>query len=962
MDNIRDFYGPNAGWLWDQYEKYSADPTSVGESTRQLFEQWTPQEVAALDGAVNGATANAVPPASLPTAASAGAAEAISEDQLHLAMGVANYAQAIREYGHLAANSNPLHDPPNDPSLDPSYHGLTEEVMATLPSTLVRGPVADQTANAFEATQMLKQIYTGGIGYDYDHLTDPMERGWLRAAAETQQFRPQFDVDGKNGIDLLKRLVKVEGFEQFLHRAFVGKKRFSIEGLDMMVPVLDEIVRVSLKYNVTEVIIGMAHRGRLNVLVHVLNKDYKEVFREFKEPLADANTNASGYLGTTGDVKYHKGADRLIGGHTTVKIAPNPSHLEHVNPIVEGMARAASTRMDRPGQPEIDLHSTMPIQIHGDAAFSGQGIVAETLNFSDLKGYENGGTIHIIANNQIGFTTLPRDSRSTRYASYLAKGFKIPIVHVNANDPIACLEAACLATEYRNNFNKDFLIDLIGYRRYGHNEGDEPRFTQPEMYAKVDEMPVVRTIWQDQLIERGFITLEESEKLWQANLDKLQNELNKVDLAQSKVSVDEKIHHIPAGIASKTETHLPESRLRQLHQSLTTLPDSFTPHSRMGRVIKRRQTALNDPTAPTIDWGLAENLAFSTILSDGIPIRITGEDVKRGTFSHRHAVYFDAKTGEEYAPLHSLPQAKASFEIHNSPLTENGMIGYEFGYNMEQPGCLVIWEAQFGDFVNGAQAILDEYVTSGRAKWNLAPSLVLLLPHGYEGQGPDHSSARLERFLQMTAEKNMRVMNCTTAAQYYHLIRRQALLLEKDPLPLIIMSPKSLLRHPRASSSLNEIANGKFQPVIDDADVDPKEVKRLILCSGKVYIDLISSELREQRMQVAIARVEQLYPYPKKQIMALYDRYPNLEQLVWLQEEPRNMGAWRFMQPRLGDNLPTMAGRKNKKVDFHYIGRRRYASPSEGFSSWHKVTQNQIIEDAFNMDYVDGVLAEKRKL
>ncbi|MEM8859040.1 MAG: 2-oxoglutarate dehydrogenase E1 component [Chloroflexota bacterium] len=953
MDNIRDFFGQNAGWLWEQFEKYQADPNSVSESTRKLFQKWHPQE---LNGAAvpltNGHSNGYV---------TAPAAAGLSEDKLHLAMGVANLAQAIREYGHLAADSNPLYEPPDDPSLDPLYHGLTEEMMQTLPATLVRGPVSDYTSNAAEAIGALRNIYTGGIGYDYDHLTDPMERGWLRHAAESQRFRPEFDASGDNAIALLKRLIKVEGFEQFLHKTFVGKKRFSIEGLDMMVPVLDEIIRVSLTYNVSEIIIGMAHRGRLNVLAHVLNKDYKEIFREFKEPLADANTAARGYLGTTGDVKYHKGADRLIGD-LKVKIAPNPSHLEHVNPVVEGMARAAATQTDRPGSPVFDHHATIPIQIHGDAAFSGQGIVAETLNFSDLKGYENGGTVHIIANNQIGFTTDTKDSRSTPYASDLAKGFKIPIVHVNANDPIACLEAACLAAEYRNNFNKDFLIDLVGYRRYGHNEGDEPRFTQPTMYAKVDAMPTVRKLWEGILVKNGFISAEDSEQLWQDNFSRLGEQFEKIDLDQPSEEPGNEIHHVPAGIAGRTETKLPEAHLRSLHQALTTLPENFKPHSRMNRVIKRRQTALKDASANSIDWGLAENMAFSTILADGIPIRITGEDVKRGTFSHRHAVYFDESTGDEYAPLHSLPQAEASFEIQNSPLTENAMIGFEFGYNMENPGCLVIWEAQFGDFVNGAQAILDEYVSSGRAKWNLAPSLVLLLPHGYEGSGPDHSSSRLERFLQMTAEKNMRIINCTTAAQYYHLIRRQALLLEKDPLPLIVMSPKSLLRHPSAASSLDEIANGRFNPVLDDPHVDPEKVKRLILCSGKVYVDLVSSELREQNMDIAIARVEQLYPYPKKEILALYDRYPNLEQLVWLQEEPRNMGAWRFMQPRLADNLPKMAGRKSKRVDFHYIGRRRYASPAEGFSTWHKFTQALIIEDAFNLDYVDDVLEEKRKI
>ncbi|MEM7801388.1 MAG: thiamine pyrophosphate-dependent enzyme, partial [Chloroflexota bacterium] len=556
--------------------------------------------------------------------------------------------------------------------------------------------------------------------------------------------------------------------------------------------------------------------------------------------------------------------------------------------------------------------------------------------------------------------TDPIDSRSTFYASDLAKGFKIPIVHVNANNPIDCIEVATLAAEYRNQFNKDFLIDLIGYRRYGHNEGDEPRFTQPEMYKVVDEMPTVREIWAETLIEHGFITREKVQNMWDDNWNSLQKIYEGVDLETRQEKPGDEIHQVEAGIAGRTETALPEGQLRQLHKSLTTFPSDFTPHPRMQRVIRRRQTAIDNPKKKDIDWGLAENLAFASILSDGTPIRITGEDVKRGTFSHRHAVFFDVNTGKEYAPLQALPQAEASFEIHNSPLTENAMIGFEFGYNIEKPNCLVLWEAQFGDFVNGAQAILDEYVSSGRAKWNLAPSLVLLLPHGYEGSGPDHSSARIERFLQMTAEKNMRVINCSNAAQYYHIIRRQAMLLEKDPLPLIVFTPKSLLRHPLAAVSFEELVNGRFQPVIDDDERDPDEVSRLILCSGKIYVDLISSEFRQQTKNVAVGRIEQLYPFPKTAIVELLNRYTKLEELVWVQEEPRNMGAWRFMQPRLEDILPIKRGTKTKPVDFKYIGRRRFASPAEGYSTWHKLTQSQIIEDAFNLKYVDVVLEAKR--
>ncbi len=948
MDNLRDFHGPNAGYIFELYARYQQNPNDVDEKTRALFAQWTPADLAAPVGG-NGTVAVSVNVAPA------------SEDDLEKAVALANYAQAIREYGHLAADSNPLYDPPGDPSLEASNHGLTQADLMRLPAKLILGPLAQSSANAYEATEALKRIYCGGIGYDYDHLTDPKEREWLREAAESQSFEPIIDSDGANAITLLERLIKVETFEQFLHKAFVGKKRFSIEGLDMMVPILDEILRMSIEYKVHKVVIGMAHRGRLNVMAHVFKKPYSQILAEFKEQLDDMETNKHGYLGKIGDVKYHKGASRFIGD-IEVQIAPNPSHLEHVNPVVEGMARADATDVSRAGVPEFYHKATLPIQVHGDASFSGQGVVAETLNFSDLKGYENGGTIHIIANNQIGFTTNPDDSRSTRYASDLAKGFKIPVVHVNANEPLACLEVARLAIEYRNRFNKDFLIDLIGYRRFGHNEGDEPRFTQPTMYKLVDGIPTVFNIWADMCVERGFLTREAVEKLYNDRMEEIRVIYETLDeMEKADEDPDDSVHLPEAGIAGRTVTKLPVQQLEVLHKGLVNFPEGFNIYSRLKRVVKRRAAAADDPAKETVDWGTAENLAFATILASGTPIRLTGEDVKRGTFSHRHAVFFDEKDGTEFVPLQNLPQAEASFEIHNSPLTENAMIGFEFGYNINKPECLVIWEAQFGDFVNGAQAMLDEYVSSGRAKWNLTPSFVLLLPHGHEGSGPDHSSARLERFLQMTAEKNMRVINCTTAAQYYHLLRRQALLLEKDPLPLIVMSPKSLLRHPSANSSLEELANGRFEEVIDDVTENPDDVRRLILCSGKIYVDLLQNEAWGQNPQIAVARVEQLYPFAKKQLVKLFSRYTQLDEVIWLQEEPRNMGAWRFMQPRISDILPIKRDTKRTPVDFKYIGRPRYASPAEGYSVWHKTAQAQLIKNAFDMSYEDRVLQEKRK-
>jgi 2-oxoglutarate dehydrogenase E1 component len=928
-DTWREFHGPNAGWVLDLYDRYRQDPDSVDVSTRVYFDRWLPP----VDGA---------PPA-----------PALEIDKI---MGAVNLAQAIREYGHLAAQLDPLGSaPPGDPSLDLAFHGLTEDDLRQLPCSLIGGPCAAKGNNALEAIRALREVYSSTIGYDYDHLRIPEEREWLRHAAESGRFRPPQDPCDPHV--LLERLTQVEVFEHFLHRAFPGKTRFSIEGLDMLIPILDEIIGAAAEEGIHNMLIGMAHRGRLNVLVHVLNKPYAQVLAEFKDPLQGRGFAIRDDLGWTGDVKYHLGARRAIRGGKAVDlvvcIPPNPSHLEHINPVIEGMARAAGTRVDQPGPPRFDHERTLPILIHGDTAFSGQGVVAETLNFSRLPGYRTGGTIHIITNNQVGYTALPAASRSTLYASDLAKGFKIPIVHVNADDPQSCVEVARLAAAYRARFQKDFLIDLIGYRRYGHNEGDEPRFTQPLMYEKIEKHPTVRELFAGILVERGEVDPGWPDQLVQQQMEHLQGIL---DSLQPEEDIAEIVPDSPPpGAARQVKTAVPAERLCELNKALLELPAGFTPNPKLERAMRRHREALDDLDAPAIDWATAEMLAFASILEDSIAIRLTGEDVERGTFSQRHAVFHDVETGKPFVPLQALPQARAAFEIRNSPLTEYATIGFEFGYNVQEPGRLVIWEAQYGDFINVAQAMIDEFLTSARSKWAQTPSLVLLLPHGYEGQGPDHSSGRLERFLQSAAETNLRIANCTTAAQYFHLLRRQAALLQTDPLPLIVMTPKSPLRHPHTSSTLRDLAEGRWQPVIDDGQArqSPEQVRRLILCNGKVYVDLVTSERRSKSPAIAIARLEQLYPCPVDDLLALFDGYPRLEEVVWVQEEPENMGAWDHVWPRLGELI-------DGRWPLYYVGRPRSSSPAEGSTAWHQVNQNALIERAFNLEF--DLIEEERVL
>jgi len=912
----------NRAYVEELYERFRRNPEAVDPGTRAALASWTPP----------------------PPDEGAGVAEALPIDA-HVVVGVTNLAESIRRYGHLAARTDPLGAaPPGDPALVPETHGVTEADLGRLPASLVAGALVNPGATAFDAIEELRRVYCSTTGYDYAHIFVPEEREWLRQAAEAARFAaPRDPIDP---MALLARLTEVETFERFLHRTFPGKTRFSIEGLDMLVPVLDEVIAEAAEADIKEVVIGMAHRGRLNVMAHVLHKPYEQILAEFKDPVRSRTFRED--MEWTGDVKYHLGAHRAIRDGREVALVvsmpPNPSHLEAIDPIVEGMARAAGTSVHERGAPTFNPCRMLPILIHGDTSFPGQGVVAETLNLCRLPGYTTGGTVHVIANNRLGFTAEPVDSYSTLYASGLARGFKIPIVHVNADDPEAVVAAARLAFAYRQKFQHDFIIDLIGYRRHGHNEGDEPAFTQPRLYAEIARQPTVRERWAATLVERDEIDQEEPERLYREHMDRLQATLDGLD--PEAHYVEPELEPPPSGAARSPATEVPIERLRSLNDDLLRVPGGFTPHRKLEKARERRRHAFDDPDGRTIDWALAEELALASILEDGTAIRLTGEDVERGTFSHRHAVFHDAKTGEVFSPLEALPRARAAFEIHNSALSENAVLGFEFGYNVQAPDRLVIWEAQYGDFVNGAQVVIDEFIVSARAKWGQKPSLVMLLPHGLEGQGPDHASARPERFLQLAADVNVRVVNCTTAAQYFHVLRRQVALLRTDPLPLVVLSPKSLLRHASTLSTPRELAQGHWQRVIEDAAARRRatDIRRLVLCSGKVHVDVETSELRGRATSVAVTRLEQLYPFPAPDVSAALDGFPNLEEIVWLQEEPENQGAWDSVRPNLAAMTP-------EGVQLRVVARPRSASPAEGSAARHAVAQAALITEAMRDGY-----------
>jgi 2-oxoglutarate dehydrogenase E1 component len=914
MNLEREFHGANLAYMLELQERYKKDPNSVDEATRKFFEQWEMDESAAAPLAVS---------------------------NLQTVISTANVAQAIRAQGYLAADLNPLFKLTGDPSLTLEYHNLREDDLRNLSAEIVNLASEEKTGNAYEAIESLRRVYCGTIGFDYAHVHSREERDWLHEVAETGRFRDSNQ--DMNEVKLLERLSQVEAFEMFLHRLYPGKTRFSIEGLDMMIPMLDEVIASAGREKICAILIGMAHRGRLNVLAHVLNKPYGQILAEFSDPKGRATTWDE--LGWTGDVKYHMGgyrqAEQNVETDVVVRVPANPSHLEQIDPVILGMARAANTAVDRPGAPRYFHNASLPILIHGDASFVGQGIVAETLNLSRIQGYTVSGTIHIIANNQLGFTATDPELRSSLHASDLAVGFEMPVMHVNADDPYACIEAARTAFAYRQQFHKDFVINLIGYRRYGHNEGDEPRFTQPLMYQKIDSHPTVRQLWASRLEKDNVIPAGRADEMLQGFMKQLQQENEKLD---AEKSLFEPVPPPPPrGAAQKVKTAIPLKRVKELNQAVLQFPKEFPINPKLVKFVERRLDSINK-SSDTIDWATAEEIAFASILQDGTAIRLTGQDSGRGTFSQRHAVFYDVKTNNGYIPLQSIPQAQASFEVLNSPLSELAAIGFEIGYNVQSPERLVIWEAQYGDFVNNAQGVIDEFLVSARAKWGLTPSLVLLLPHGNEGQGPDHSSGRIERFLALAAETNIRVAYPSTAAQYFHLLRRQALLLKTDPLPLIVFTPKGLLRHPLVASPVSEISEGSWQPLIDDVEVQkPKSITSLILCSGRIYVDLVSSELRKQTRNVAITRLEQLYPFPKEALENLLHQYPSLERLIWVQEEPLNMGAWDYLRPRLRQLT-------DEHLSIHYVGRPESSSPAEGSSTLYRANQQALIEQAFKFD------------
>jgi multifunctional 2-oxoglutarate metabolism enzyme len=886
--------------------------------------------------------------------ATSGPAPAPDEALLQAVQAATSLLKAYRTHGHLSARLDPLgREPEGDPALDPEPLGLTPELMAKIPARILRMYVPGATLA--DALPHLRETYCGPIAYEIEHIASHRQRLWLREAIEFGQFRKPLTTAEQKA--LLKRLTEVDALERFMHKAYLGQKQFSIEGLDMTVPMLDEVTQLAATRGAREVVIGMAHRGRLNVLAHNLGRRYNTIFAEFEgsstlEPITTLPQ------GGTGDVKYHHGAQgsyQLPGGESIiVRLESNPSHLEFVAPVASGATRAAQTTRQGPHAHQ-DTNAAIPVILHGDAAFPGQGVVAETLNLQALDGYTVGGTVHIIQNNQTGFTTDPDDARSTTYASDLAKGFDVPIIHVNADDVAACISAVRLAFAFRQEFGHDVLIDLVGYRRFGHNEADEPAYTQPEMYQVIKKHPSVRELFARQLIESGVVSEHESTELTDEVWSVLTEQHQKL---KERIAAAKDIEHatgeyqLDRSPSPEVKTAVAFDRLQVLNEELLSIPDGFTVHPKLVKQLEQRREPFRPPPDDAgedsagegrrqgIIWAHAESLAFASLLTEGIPIRLTGQDTERGTFSQRHLVLHDPKTGQEHCAMQHLPGALAPMELHNSPLSEAACLGFEYGYSQEGPETLVLWEAQFGDFVNGAQVIIDQFIAPGLAKWGQTSRLTLLLPHGYEGSGPEHSSARLERFLQLAAEGNIRIANPTTPAQYFHLLRRQARIAKQRP--LVIMTPKSLLRLAQAASAIEELTEGRFQPVLPEPGVDPEQVTRLVLSTGKIYYDLIGHAGHAENPRVAIGRVELLYPFPQAEILALVAAYPRLNEVVWVQEEPRNMGARAFMSPRLLQVLP-------EHLQFGYIGRPERAASGEGYPIAHAIEQNRIVSTALDV-------------
>jgi len=867
------------------YQLYLQDPQSVEPSWRYFFEGM-------------GFAESSKPQSSKP----------------HADLRLFQLIEAYRQWGHLKVRCNPISlTAPQDPAvLKPAHWGFKQEELSS--SVFSFGLVKQERCSLKELIGALEKIYCGSIGIEYMHIQNEKLRHWIQTRLESSSG---FVFSNQEKKQLLHHLNQSELFETFLHTKYAGQKRFSLEGLETLIPLLSMLIERGSSLNVQEAVIGMSHRGRLNVLANILGKSYSQIFHEFEDHYAPNQEEG------TGDVKYHKG---FVGSLTTgsgkevcVVLAANPSHLESVDPITEGIARAK--------QEEKTKQAVLPILIHGDAAVAGQGVVYETLQIAKLPGYETGGTVHIVANNQVGFTTSPQDSRSTLYCSDLAKAFNAPIFHVNAEDPLSCTYVAKLCAEIRQEFGCDVFIDLNGYRKYGHNEGDEPTFTQPLEYALIRGKQSIYTLFCKQLILEGVLTEVEAQTLQREFKETLQKALQEIPPPSSSVQ-EERIQPPVPHIA----TTVSAQRLKDLASTFCRVPEGFKIHPKVHQLQQSRLNMLQDK----IDWGMGEHLAFATLLDEKISIRLSGQDVGRGTFSHRHALIVDQVTGAHYFPLAHLNSLQGSFKAYNSPLSEYAVLGFDFGYSITNPSTVVIWEAQFGDFANTAQVPIDQYIASSEQKWGISTRLTLMLPHGYEGQGPEHSSARMERFLQLCAQDNMRVVNGSTPAQLFHVLRQQGHFSTRKP--LVIFTPKALLRHPSCVSTLQDLTEGKFQEIIEDTTIS--NPTKLLLCSGKVYYDLIQEREKKQAFHTAIARIEQLYPFPEETFLQLLNRYKELKEISWVQEEPSNMGAWEFVRPQLNQLL-------GGKEALQYYGRERSASPAAGSYALHKKQLAALLETAF---------------
>ncbi len=931
-------YSGNTWFIEELYEAYLKKPESIDPEWRQYFDslqaEGAHKDIAhsPIQEAYRNVARNR---AHHFVATAAPAADAVSHQKQTAVLQLIN---AHRFNGHRQSDLDPLnqYQRPNILELDPEFHGLTEEDMD---KTFNTGSLfAPDEITLREIVHIIKKTYCGSIGAEYMHINETEQKRWIQKRLEECLATPDFDKDKR--LRVLDRVIDANALEEYLHTKYVGQKRFSLEGGESLIPLLDEIIQSGGTMDIREIVVGMAHRGRLNVLVNAIGKKPSELFDEFEGKTLET-------IKGSGDVKYHMGYSSDIstpGGSVHLTLGYNPSHLEIIDPVVEGSVRARQDRRADHARNEV-----LPILIHGDAAFAGQGVVMETFNLSQTRGYSTGGTMHIIINNQIGFTTSdPLDSRSSLYCTDVAKMVQAPIFHVNGDDPEAVVLVTKIALDYRMEFNKDVVIDMICYRKHGHSEADEPMATQPIMYQHVRNHPGVRKLHTDRLIAEGVVTQEQADAIATEYIDSLESNQGvagtHAEHPNPKFLIDYS-RFVGTQWDDPIDTTISETAVAKLSQALTSIPEDFKLNPAVNKIIESRKKM--GAGEMLMDWGFAESMAYASLLNDGYPIRISGQDSGRGTFFHRHAVIHNMEDGSTYLPLQHIKEGQPNFLVINSTLSEEAVLAFEYGYSSAEPNSMVMWEAQFGDFANGAQVVFDQFISSCEAKWGRFCGLTVFLPHSYDGQGPEHSSARLERFLQLCAEKNMQVCFPSTPAQMFHMLRRQQLRPYRKP--LIIMSPKSLLRRKLSASPVDDLVNGHFHTVIDEIDdLDKAEVTRLLVCSGKVYFDLLEQRRESELKNIAIVRIEQLYPFPREDVRAIIKSYPNLKQVVWVQEEPKNQGSWYYMQSR-----GTMIGCLNDQHTFGYAGRFYSASPATGLMPLHNEQQKQLVSDALQLDKLE---------